>query len=156
MEQCLPCTQPGVLPKLNGKQRKPMLNILWRKDQDLTKASQSCIWIWHLWIQYNWTKLSVLNKIVNYVEKSGVSGSFCSHLTIGVAQAQNICSVTKWVSTDLLKQSVSECDEYIRIFEYLNIRIYWSQIYIQTFVRINFSFTNIFGHSLVSVLECKT
>ena len=53
---------------------------------------------------------------------------------------------------------------------YSNIRMYWSQIYIRTFVRINFSFTNIFGHSfvsnlfvqiysrhsLVSVLECKT
>ena len=39
---------------------------------------------------------------------------------------------------------------------YSNIRIYWSQIYIRTFVCINFSFTNIFGHSLVSVLECKT
>ena len=35
------------------------------------------------------------------------------------------------------------------IFEYSNIRIYWSRIYIRTFVRINFSFTNIFGHSFV-------
>ena len=35
---------------------------------------------------------------------------------------------------------------------YLNIRIYWSRIYIRTFVRINFSFTNIFGHSFVSNL----
>ena len=38
------------------------------------------------------------------------------------------------------------------IFEYSNIRIYWSRIYIRTFVRINFSFTNIFGHSFVSNL----
>ena len=38
------------------------------------------------------------------------------------------------------------------IFEYSNIRIYWSQIYIRTFVHINFSFTNIFGHSFVSNL----
>ena len=29
---------------------------------------------------------------------------------------------------------------------------YWSRIYIRTFVRINFSFTNIFGHSFVSNL----
>ena len=36
------------------------------------------------------------------------------------------------------------------IFEYSNIRIYWSQIYIRISVRINFSFTNIFGHSFVS------
>ena len=36
------------------------------------------------------------------------------------------------------------------IFEYSNIRVYWSRIYIRTFVRINFSFTNIFGHSFVS------
>ena len=48
---------------------------------------------------------------------------------------------------------------------YSNIRIYWSQIYIRTFVRINFFYeyirtfvrvkfvcTNIFGHLLVSVL----
>ena len=35
---------------------------------------------------------------------------------------------------------------------YTNIRIYWSRIYIWTFVRINFSFTNIFGHSFVSNL----
>ena len=35
---------------------------------------------------------------------------------------------------------------------YLNIRINWSQIYIRTFVPINFSFTNIFGHSFVSNL----
>ena len=38
------------------------------------------------------------------------------------------------------------------IFEYSNIRIYWSRIYIRTFIRINFSFTNIFGHSFVSNL----
>ena len=38
------------------------------------------------------------------------------------------------------------------IFEYSNIRIYWSRIYIRTFVRINVSFTNIFGHSFVSNL----
>ena len=38
------------------------------------------------------------------------------------------------------------------IFEYSNIRIYWWRIYIRTFVRINFSFTNIFGHSFVSNL----
>ena len=38
------------------------------------------------------------------------------------------------------------------IFEYSNIRIYWSRINIRTFVRIHFSFTNIFGHSFVSNL----
>ena len=56
------------------------------------------------------------------------------------------------------------------IFEYSNIWIYWSQIYIRTFICINFFFceyirtfvrvkfvcTNMFGHLLVSVLECKT
>ena len=45
-----------------------------------------------------------------------------------------------------VKQSVTN------IFEYSNIRIYWSRINIRTFVRINFSFTNIFGHSFVSNL----
>ena len=62
---------------------------------------------------------------------------------------------------------VSECDEYIRIFEYSNILVtnIYSDIrsyhfffyeYIRTFVRVKFVCTNIFGHSLVSVLECKT
>ena len=62
------------------------------------------------------------------------------------------------------KTSTSECDEYIRIFEYSNIlgtNIY-SDIrsgqfclyeYIRTFVRVKFVFTNIFGHSFMSVLE---
>jgi len=61
----------------------------------------------------------------------------------------------------------TECDEYIRIFEYSNILVMniYSDIrsyqfffyeYIQTFVRVKFVCTNIFGHSLVSVLECKT
>ena len=45
-----------------------------------------------------------------------------------------------------LEQSVTN------IFEYSDIQIYWSRIYIRTFVRINFSFTNIFGHSFVSNL----
>ena len=41
----------------------------------------------------------------------------------------------------------------IRVWQiYSNIRIYWSRIYIRTFVRIYFSFTNIFGHSFVSNL----
>ena len=44
----------------------------------------------------------------------------------------------------LLNQSVTN------IFEYSNIRIYWSRINIRTFVCVNFSFTNIFGHSFVS------
>ena len=47
---------------------------------------------------------------------------------------------------DGLEQSVTN------IFEYSNIQIYWSQIYIRTFVRINFSLMNIFGHSFVSHL----
>ena len=61
----------------------------------------------------------------------------------------------------------TECDEYIRIFEYSNILVtnIYSDIhsyqfffyeYIRTFVRVKFVCTNIFGHSLVSVLECKT
>ena len=53
------------------------------------------------------------------------------------------------------------------IFEYLNILVtnIYSDIrsyqfffyeYIRTFVRLKFVCTNIFGYSLVSVLECKT
>ena len=41
------------------------------------------------------------------------------------------------------------------IFKYSNIRIYWSPIFIWTFVLARFVCTNIFGHSSVSVLECK-
>ena len=61
----------------------------------------------------------------------------------------------------------SECDEYIQIFKYSNILVtnIYSDIrsyqlffyeYIWTFVRVKFVCTNIFGHSLVIVLECKT
>ena len=61
----------------------------------------------------------------------------------------------------------AECDEYIRIFEYSNILVtniyldirsyqFFFYEYIQTFVRVKFVCTNTFGHSLVSVLECKT
>ena len=61
----------------------------------------------------------------------------------------------------------AECDEYIRIFEYSNILVtnIYSDIrsyqfffyeYIRTFVRVKFVCKNIFGYSLVSVLECKT
>ena len=38
------------------------------------------------------------------------------------------------------------------IFEYSNIRIYWSKIFIWTFIRIKVSFLNILGHSFVSNL----
>ena len=44
----------------------------------------------------------------------------------------------------LLDQSVTN------IFEYSNIRIFSIQIFIRTFVRINFLDTNIFGYSFVS------
>ena len=42
---------------------------------------------------------------------------------------------------------VSDCGEYIQNFEYSNILL--------TFDRINFSYTKIFGHLFMSVLECK-
>ena len=51
-----------------------------------------------------------------------------------------------WIFWPLNQGSVAN------IFEYSNIQIYRSRIYIRTFVRINFSFTNIFGHSFVSNL----
>ena len=60
----------------------------------------------------------------------------------------------------------SECGEYIRIFKYSNILVtnIYSDIhsyqfffykYIRTFVRAKFVCTDIFGHSVMSVLECK-
>ena len=60
----------------------------------------------------------------------------------------------------------SECDEYIRIFEYSNILgtniysdIHSGQFclyeYIRTFVRVKFVCTNIFRHSFMSVLESE-
>ena len=42
------------------------------------------------------------------------------------------------------------------ILEYSNIGIFLSKIFIRKFVRVKFVSTNIFGHSLVIVLECKT
>ena len=53
----------------------------------------------------------------------------------------------------------TECEEYIRIFEYIchDIRSYqfFRYEYIRSFVRVKFDCTNIFGYSFVSVLECK-
>ena len=62
-----------------------------------------------------------------------------------------------------MQQSRPECDEYIQIFYIIFTNIH-SDIhlyqflryeYIRTFVRFMFDCTNIFGYSLVSVLECK-
>ena len=58
-------------------------------------------------------------------------------------------------------QSVTNIFEYSNILVtniYSDIRSYqfFFYEYIQTFVRVKFVCTNIFGHSLVSVLECKT
>ena len=58
-------------------------------------------------------------------------------------------------------QSVTNIFEYSNILVtniYSNIRSYqfFFYKYIWTFVRVKFVCTNIFGHSLVSVLECKT
>ena len=60
-----------------------------------------------------------------------------------------------------LEQSVANIFEYSNILVtniYSDIRSYqfFFYEYIQTFVRVKFVCTNIFGHSLVSVLECKT
>ena len=57
----------------------------------------------------------------------------------------------------------AECDEYIRIFEYISHEYIFGHSfvsnllheYIRTLVRVKFVCTNIFGHSFVSVLECK-
>ena len=65
---------------------------------------------------------------------------YCIQLTL-----TQLCTKV-FISSHCVHQSVTN------IFKYSNIRIYWSWIYIQTFVRINFSFTNIFGHSFVSNL----
>ena len=60
-----------------------------------------------------------------------------------------------------LEQSVTNIFEYSNILAtniYSDIRSYqfFFYEYIRTFVRVKFVCTNIFGHSLVSVLECKT
>ena len=78
-----------------------------------------------------------------------------------------------WYIFHVIQASVSsgvefhtECDEYIRIFEYSNILgtniysdIHSGQFclyeYIRTFVRVKFVCTNIFGHSFMSVLESE-
>ena len=61
----------------------------------------------------------------------------------------------------LTDQSVTNIFEYSNILVtniYSDIRSYqfFFYKYIRTFIRIKFVCTNIFGHSLVSVLECKT
>ena len=81
-----------------------------------------------------------------------------------------------WVSSMIFSELKGTCELVIRkytfqsvtnIFEYSNIFVtnIYSDIhsnqfffyeYIQTFVRVKFVCTNIFGHSLVRVLECKT
>ena len=73
----------------------------------------------------------------------------------------------RWVSrcsqnfSFTLNQSVTNIFEYSNILVtniYSDIRSYQFFFceYIRTFVRVKFVCTNIFGHSLVSVLECKT
>ena len=57
-----------------------------------------------------------------------------------------ILSIWSMWSSGHLVQSVTN------ISEHSNIRIFWSQIFIRTFVRIKFSYTNILGHSFVSNL----
>ena len=62
---------------------------------------------------------------------------------------------------DCADQSVTNIFEYSNILVtniYSDIRSYqfFFYEYIRTFVRVKFVCTNIFGQSLVSVLECKT
>ena len=65
------------------------------------------------------------------------------------------CSMSRWhlllCRMDQETAPVAEgTEQSVRnIFEYSNIRIYWSQIFIRTFVRVNFSLTDIFRHLLV-------
>ena len=77
----------------------------------------------------------------------------------------NFCAGTTKAVVESIQLCGTECDEYIQIFKYSNIlvtniysdiRSFFFYEYIWTFVRVKFVCTNIFGHSLVSVLECKT
>ena len=70
-------------------------------------------------------------------------------------------NLQNWDGNDCPDQSVTNIFEYSNILVtniYSDIRSYqfFFYEYIRTFVRVKFVCTNIFGHSLVSVLECKT
>ena len=74
---------------------------------------------------------------------------------------QSACSSTHLKKITFLVQSVTNITEYSNILVtniYSDIRSYqfFFYEYIRTFVRVKFVCTNIFRHSLVSVLECKT
>ena len=75
------------------------------------------------------------------------------------------CTGTTWKIPSQMEEAPQQ--SVTNIFEYSNILVtnIYSDIrsyqfffyeYIRTFVRVKFVCTNIFGHSLVSVLECKT
>ena len=93
--------------------------------------------IWSLWSSFHliiWSSGNLVNMLIWSFGQYGQYG----HLVI--------LSIWSMWSSGHLVQSVTN------ISEHSNIRIFWSQIFIRTFVRIKFSYTNIFGHSFVSNL----
>ena len=113
--------------------------------------------------------------LVNLVIMVISSWSLSGHQTVTKRSPSGHQAITNWSPTG--HQVVAETTQVImgdrvpfqsvtNIFEYSNILVIdiYSDIrsyqfffyeYIRTFIRIKFVCTNIFGHSFVSVLECK-
>ena len=49
-----------------------------------------------------------------------------------------------------------ECDKYIQIFEYIGHEYLFGHLFVPIFLCVKFVCMNIFGHSFVSLLECKS
>ena len=134
-----------------------------------------CQWLW-------WSGHSIVNRGPERLLTLVHSLWIITNIT---QPAPRWSSVRKWVSLSwadfflfllalsegklnrLLKRDSRTIQSVTNIFEYSNILVtnIYSDIrsyqfffykYIQTFICVQFVCTNIFGHSLVSVLECKT
>ena len=76
---------------------------------------------------------------------------------------KTLCSFIIGCNSQTCVQSTPECDQYIRIIQwicqniFMDVHSYWFVWceYIQTFVHVKFVCTNIFIHLFVSVLECE-
>ena len=90
----------------------------------------------------------------NWCHKSWLMLIECQMFNVPMFKCSNV-QMFKFINIQMFKCLDVQMfiSEYIWIdqnkFEYLNIWIYWLQIFIRTFVRFNFSFANIFGHSFV-------
>ena len=132
------------------------MDVFQAKYSSLCDGVISLIWCEHIGPVINFHKY--FQKIVSRLTR--VSGMWIDFGWIDILKMQTMEVGFGFVFLVVLVQGVAN----IRIFKYFpirifvrikvwriysNIRIYWSRIFIRTFIRINFSFTNIFGHLFV-------